>query len=1073
MRVSCAFVAAVSLPMVAFAAGTTANSAVDFNRDIRPIMSDTCFRCHGHDPSSRMANMRLDLRDEAIKPLKNGKIPIVPGHPEQSEIIQRIFDKPGHQMPPDFAHKPLTEAQKDTFRRWVAEGAKYEKPWAYQPIRRPEVPKVANAENPIDAFVLARLEQSGLKMSPEADPRTLIRRVTLDLTGLPPTPEETEAFIKDKSPDAYAKLVERLMASPHYAEKQALYWLDAVRYADSAGFHGDNLWPAWPYRDWVLRAIRDNMSFADFTRDQLAGDLIPNATRDQKIASAYNRLNRYSAEGGIQPKEYLAKYGADRVRTLSTAWLGSTMGCAECHDHKFDPFTSKDFYSMKAFFADIKETGLMPDRGENAWGTKLLLSTPEQQRELDALKSDAATAKAALETAAKKLMASDPGWEKRAVEQRESGKLAWKYQTPLTASASSGATMKIYTTELLDRTYYANGSIKHDRKPGGNLVVAGGPIPDNDVYTVTIRPGAGTWTMLGIDVQQDDSLPGARLARGADGFVLSEVEASMGKEKLPFVLATSTKLGEHPDGPAMAAIDGNPKTGWAEGLGDGHNTMIALRFEKPVATDGKSVITIRLWQESEKRRAVIGRFRVALSSAQYAMPESGDGKQQIEAVKDSDPLCPLNFAVDRGIPKDVLDAFKIEPAKRNDKQNAAVLDFFEVYRPELQEALVAYERADLKRALLEWSIPRVVTTEATTPSITRILPRANWMDDTSEIVQPAIPEFLGKLDTGGRRATRLDLANWLVSPSNPLTARAYVNREWKEFFGAGISKTLDDLGSQGEWPTNPDLLNWLAAEFMHPEYDAAGAHDWDMKHIVRIIVMSRAYRQSSATTPELDQKDPENRLIARQSSIRVDAEIVHDIALDLSGLLTDKFGGPPVKPYEPASYLAAMNFPKRDYSPSRGADLFRRGIYTEWQRTFLHPALLNFDAPTREECTVNRVISNTPLQALDLLNDPIFVEAARAFAYRIEKSGGRGLDRQIDWAFLQAEDRPPKPEERTILEGLYRDSLAQFRTDKKDAVELTSVGESPKPKVSNEANLAAMTMVARAILNLHETITRN
>ena len=1070
-KMAVAFLSGLVATMIAPA--FAASSPVEFNRDIRPIMSDTCFRCHGPDKSSRMANMRLDLRDEATKPLRNGKIPIVPGHPEQSEIIQRVFANDGRRMPPDFAHKPLTEAQKDTIRRWVAEGAKYEAHWAYQPIRRPETPQIEGAENPIDAFILARLQKNGLTMSPEADRRTLIRRLSLDLTGLLPTAEETEAFVKDKSPDAYVKLVDRLMASSHYAEKQALYWLDAVRYADSAGFHGDNLWPAWPYRDWVLRALRDNMPFDEFTRDQLAGDLIPNATRDQKIASAYNRLNRYSAEGGIQPKEYLAKYGADRVRTISTAWLGSTMGCAECHDHKFDPFTSKDFYSMKAFFADIKETGLMPDRGENAWGSKLLLTTPEQQKELDALKSEAASTKAALEAAAQKLIASDPGWEKRAVEQRESGALTWKYQLPLTATASSGATMKIYTTELLDRTYYAGGSLKHDRKPGGNLVVASGPIPDNDVYTVTIRPGAGKWTALGIDIQQDDSLPGARLARGADGFVLSEVEASIGRQKLPFILATTTKLGEHPEGPAMAAIDGDPKTGWAEGLADGHNAMLALRLEKPLETSDKTVITIRLRQEAEKRRAVIGRFRVALSAAQFAMPDSGDGKLQVEAVKDSDPLCPLNFAVDRGIPKDVLDAFKVESAKRNDKQKKAVLDFIEVYRPELQEPLVAYERADLKRALLEWSIPRVVTTEATEPSITRILPRANWMDETSEIVQPAIPAFLGKLDTGGRRATRLDLANWIISPSNPLTARAFVNREWREFFGIGITKTLDDLGSQGEWPTNPELLDWLASEFMHPEFESQGAHDWDMKHLVRTIVMSRAYRQSSASTPLLDEKDPDNRLIARQSRIRVDAEIVHDIALDVSGLLTDKFGGPSVRPYEPPSYLAAMNFPKRDYSPSRGPDLYRRGIYTEWQRTFLHPALLNFDAPTREECTVNRVTSNTPLQALDLLNDPIFVEAARAFAARIEKSGGRSLDRQIDWAFLQAEDRPPKPEEKTILEGLYRDSLAQFRTDKKDAVELTAVGESPAAKTRNEADLAAMTMVARAILNLHETITRN
>jgi hypothetical protein len=1049
---------------------------VSFDRDIRPIMSDTCFRCHGPDKSSRMANLRLDLRDEATKPLANGKTPIVPGKPDQSEIIERIFSDTARRMPPDFAHKTLTAAQKETFRRWVAEGAKYEGHWAYQPIRRPTPPTPGNPAvnpvfNPIDAFIDARLARENLKMSPEADRRTLLRRVSLDLTGLPPTPAEVAAFVNDRSPEAWQKIVDRLLASPHYAEKQAMHWLDAVRYSDSAGFHGDNLLPSWPYRDYILRAFRDNKPFDEFTREQIAGDLIPNASTDQKIASAYNRMNRYSAEGGLQPKEYLAKYGADRVRTLSVAWLGSTMGCAECHDHKFDPFTSKDFYSMKAFFADIKETGLMPDRGADAWGSKLWLPTPQQQNELDSLTAAATAAKQALDDQAKQMMKQDAGWEAEIVKRRDSGALAWIWQKPAGVRSVKGTKLIVYNDELVDSSYYASGSLKTERKRGDGLVVASGPLPDNDTYMVELRPGTGTWTALGIDIHQDESLPGARLARGADRFVLSEVQADLDGRPIQFVLSTSTKTGEQPDGPAMAAIDGDLKTGWSGGLTEARNYMLAVRFGQKISTKADSRITIRLIQQSELRRAVIGRFRVALSNAAFAAPESGDAKKQVEAAIQNEAT--LNIAVDRGVPPEVLDAIAIAPDKRDEKQNKAILEFYELNQPALQPALIRYAGFDLQKTLLQWSIPRVVVTEATEPGITRILPRADWMNETTEIVQPAVPKFLATLDTGGRRATRLDLANWLISPDNPLTARAFSNRMWREFFGTGISRTLDDLGSQGEAPVHPQLLDWLASEFMHPEYDAAGAHPWDVKHLIRTIVMSKAYRQSSASTPELDEKDPDNRLIARQSRFRVDAEIVHDIALDVSGLLNDQFGGPPVKPVEPPGYLLAMNFPKRDYSQSHGADLYRRGIYTQWQRTFLHPALLNFDAPTREECTVNRVNSNTPLQALDLLNDPIFVEASRAFAQRIMKLGTRGPEGQIDWAFLQAEDRAPAADERAILIGLYKDSLRQYRADPKAAADLLAVGESPLPAKTDNAQLAALTMVARAILNLHETITRN
>ena len=451
-----------------------ADSPVRFNRDIRPIMSDTCFRCHGPDQRARVAGFRLDLRDEALKKTRSGATPIVPGSPEQSAVVQRIFADNARVMPPQAIHKELTDAQKQTIRRWIAEGAVYEKHWSYEPVKRPAVPVVKGARNPIDAFVQERLQREGISPSPEADRRTLLRRVTLDLTGLPPTPAEMQAFAADNSSEAYERVVDRLLASPRYAEMQAMHWLDAVRYADSAGFHGDNLWPAWPYRDYVLKAFRDNKPFDQFTREQLAGDLLPNATTDQKIASAYNRLNRASGEGGLQPKEYLAKYGADRVRTLSTVWLGSTLGCAECHDHKFDPFTSKDFYSMKAFFADIRETGLIADRGNNAWGSKLSLGTPEQRLRLDALKKQIEAVQVEQKRTAERMRDQRWEWEDRILAANKSGELAWRYQRPLSAASSHGAKLSIYNDEPVDFDYYLNGSLHSERKRGEGLIVASG-----------------------------------------------------------------------------------------------------------------------------------------------------------------------------------------------------------------------------------------------------------------------------------------------------------------------------------------------------------------------------------------------------------------------------------------------------------------------------------------------------------------------------------------------------------------------------------------------------------------------
>ena len=1019
-------------------AALAAPAQVRFNRDIRPIMSETCFRCHGPDKSSRMVGLRLDLRDEALKPTKSGVTPIVPGEPDKSAIVQRIFATGPRVMPPAFAHKELTAAQKDTIRRWVAEGAKYEGHWAYQPVQRTST----GQGNPIDWFIRQRLAREGLQPSPEADRRTLIRRVTLDLTGLPPTPEEVAAFLKDTSPDAYERLVDRLIASPQYAEQQAMHWLDAVRYADTCGFHGDNAFPAWPYRDYVLRVFRDNRRFDEFTREQLAGDLIPNATTEQRVASAYNRLNRTSAEGGLQPKEYLAKYAADRVRTTVAVWMGSTLGCAECHDHKFDPFTQRDFYSMKAFFADIKETGLVPDRGKTAWGSQLALPTPEQQRQADELKARLIAARDRLAAKMATLEPRRPEWEKQLLARNENGEPAWRFQRPESAQSQNGAVLKVYNDEPVEFTSYEGGTGVAERKPGNGLIVAGGPNPDNETYTITFKPGQGTWTALGIEVVQDESLPGLRVARGADRMILTEVEAETAGKKLPFSVATANLANQSDQYLPIGAIDGDSKTGWAITPHDDESkAMLALRFAQSLHTEAGSAVTVRIHQDSEIRRATMGRFRLALSAGEY-------------------------------VPEALLRALRVAEDKRTAAQKSLVAQHFQFAMPEARSDANEAARLEMAAAMLDAAIPRIVITEATEPAVTRVLPRGDWMNENGDIVRPAIPAFLGKLETGDRRATRLDLANWLVTPENPLTPRVYVNRMWRQFFGIGISKSLDDLGSQGEWPTHLELLDWLAAEFVKPEYRAEGAHAWDVKHLIRTIVTSQTYRQSSMNTPQLDERDPDNRLLARQSRFRVDAEVVHDVALSVSGLLAPKFGGPSAKPYEPDGYLATLNFPKREYAASRGADLYRRGVYTFWQRSFLHPSLLTFDAPTREECTINRVNSNTPLQALVLLNDPIYVEAARVFAQNILLHA-RDLNARVDWAFQRAVSRAPSPTERRTLADLYGASLTQFRNSPADARQLIHVGESPVPQNLQPAELAAMTTVARAVLNMHEIITRN
>jgi hypothetical protein len=1001
-----------TLPMV--------GGSISFNRDIRPIMADTCFRCHGPDKSSRMANLRLDLREEAIKPTRRGDVPIVPGDPSKSLIIQRIFaEKPALLMPPASSHKTLSAEQKQKVRQWIEEGAVYEGHWAYQPVRRPEVPAGA-ASHPVDAFIRVALTTAALKPSPAAEPRTLLRRLYLDLTGLPPSPEEVEEFLRDKN---YEKVVDRLLASDRYAERQAMHWLDAARYADTCGFHGDNPFPAWPYRDYVLRSIRDNKPFDQFTREQLAGDLLPDASRTTRVASAFNRMARTSAEGGLQPKEYLAKYGSDRVRTVAGIWLGATVGCAECHDHKFDPIRQKDFYALKAFFADVKETGLVPDQGPKAWGELLPLPDEQQDQKWTALASEIESVEKELE--AKRQAIDRDAW----ISKLKAASKDWKVQVPVAAKSKNGAVLKIYGNEPVLSVYETGGSVVSDSKPGNGLIVASGPNPDNETYTVTLKPGAGTWYSIGLEVNSDDRLPGARLARGSDRLVVTEVTVAGAKIARARSNVSFWDQGLTP----WNVIDGDASTGWGVATYRSQRAnFLALDFEKPLVTAAGSTVVVTISHDSTWRRAVSGRIRLALAPAENAQPAS---------ERSRDLTIPA-------LPKEI---------------DQAIIDST---HPELSALWTRLSRLESDRENLRVQIPRVVTTVADeNPAETRVLGRGNFMDESGEVVEPAVPGFLGKLETGGKRATRLDLANWIVSRDNPLTARVYVNRVWRRFFGNGLSKVLEDLGSQGELPTHPELLDWLASEFMT---------DWDMKRLVRVIVTSETYKQSSMTTPEMLEKDPENRLLARQSRFRVDAELVRDIALSVSGLLAvDKFGGPSVRPYQPEGYLAALNFPKRDYSESHGPDLYRRGIYTFWQRTFLHPSLAAFDGPSREECTLNRSASNTPIQSLVLLNDPSYVEAARAFGDRL-MTAGSDIGKRIDLAFARAVSRPVTDKERAVLVDLYRKELARYRKSPADAKALVSTGEAPRPaNIRDVADHAATVSVARAILNLHEVITRN
>jgi hypothetical protein len=997
------------MAILACLGATSLARELSYNRDIRPILSDNCFYCHGPDANHRKAKMRLDVREDALKAEA-----FVPGNSDESELVKRILttDEDDLMPPPDSAKK-LTDEQKKTLKDWIAQGAKYEKHWAYIP------PAKADVEgNGIDFLVHKQLKTHGLAPSKQADRRTLARRLYSDLIGLPPKPEDVEAFEKDQSPHAYKNLVEKLLALEHYGERMAIGWLDVVRFADTIGYHSDNPRSIWPYRDYVIRAFNQNKRFDVFTKEQIAGDLLPESGLEQKVASAFNRLLLSTEEGGAQPKDYETRMLTDRVRSIGTAWLGQTIGCAQCHDHKFDPITQKDFYAMGAFFADIKE----PIIGKREEG--MLVPSKEQEVELARLVGEVKKFQDDYDSSHPELDKPFKEWQQKQIEMVEQDRLWQTLKAESTASADG---------------------VKFETLPDGSTL-AKGKKPEKETHQVRLKESPNPLSALRIDALPHDSLPAKGPGRSGNGnFVLNEVIARLERangDRITLPLSAIKADHEQKEFPATAAIDGNTeKGGWAILPEAGKAHQLIVELAEPVKLLAGDALAVEMHFNYGGSHS-IGRFRVSATSS-YDVARR--------------PMLPLPA-------QDVIDL--VMNKARTEDQEKALFAKFKVVAPELEPLRKQLAGAKTAHDTFEKTIPRcLVSSQAEKPRTVRILPRGNFLVETGEIMEPALPGYLNVSETKDQKLTRLDLANWLVSKENPLTARVFVNRLWKQYFGVGLSKVLDDLGSQGEPPANAELLDWLASEFMDS--------GWDMKHMVRTIVMSDTYKQASIPSKDLRARDPFNREIAVQSRWRVEAELIRDNALAISGLLVPKIGGPSVRPYQPDGYWENLNFPVRTYDASKGEDQYRRGLYTWWQRSYLHPSFVALDAPSREECVAERNRSTIPQQALVLLNDPTYVEASRAFATRILKEGGSDVEARIRWAWRQALSRQPTAEELATVTELVKKHQGEFENDTKAAKDLISVGFAPRPEGVNEAELAAWTNVARAIFNLYESVTRS
>jgi hypothetical protein len=1047
------FVVAASSLVASSALTHAAGPKIQFNRDIRPILSENCFACHGPDKNQRKAKLRLDVREVAVE-----KEAIVPGKPDQSKVVEHIYTtNEDDLMPPPKTHKSLTAAQKALLKNWIAAGAEYEPHWAYILPQRRDPPLTKSAKwvrNPIDGFVLATLEAKNIRPSPEADKRTLLRRLSLDLIGLPPTLEEMKAFLADTTPNAYEKQVDRLLNSPHFGERMAVPWLDVVRFSDTVGYHGDQNEDIFPYRDYVIDSFNHNKPFDQFTIEQLAGDLLPNPSDEARVATGFNRLNMMTREGGAQPKEYLAKYAADRVRTVSMAWLGSTMGCAECHDHKYDPFLTKDFYQMEAFFADLRQWGVYMDYGytpnpdlrgfsnDHPFPPEIEIESPYLHRRIAKLESQISDVASKATT---KLL-SDPqkktayeDWRKASLDFLKLWPSGWEMPAPQVMLRLKDTNAVVST----NFTIQPDASVSFSAKQKDDLKLT---LPLSNMWLSAIR------VEIVPHPEATSMAKGSRRKKGSPGSVALSATLKAKADAKPAKLVFFDAEADHKE---ERYANGHPIIGvkdmWRISTDHDHQFGVWL-LDKPVQVKDGAELTVELGN------LAVASARVSVSPFSFDDPlKAGGGELLQNALKSKTS----SASADR----DLVNRTWLLSSQPDANTLAAIRKII----PEIRECRNG-------RAYTMVSVSQ-------TPIVTRVLPRGNWQDESNEPLQPAVPHFLPQIpNPDGRRLTRLDLARWLVSAENPLTARAVVNRLWKQFFGSGISAVVDDLGVQGEWPVHPELLDWLACEFQSPESTAPSpksnsrtqdsVHPWDVKHIVKLMVMSSTYREESNQRPEVKDVDPNNRLLASQSPRRLDAEFVRDNALTIAGLLNEEIGGPSAFPYQPAGYYANLQFPDRDYHANTDVRQYRRGVYAHWQRTFLQPMLANFDAPAREECIAARNVSNTPQQALTLLNDPTFVEASRMFAARlISTTGGSDADR-LERAFELALARPSRDKEKQSLLTFLAAQRKYYGKNADDAAKLLRIGNASEPKKASADELAAWTQVCRVILNLQETITK-
>ncbi len=1006
----------------------TASAAekVLFNRDVRPILSQNCFACHGFDAKKREADLRLDVRESAIGKAESGKAAIVPGKLEESELWHRIHaTDPTEIMPPPKHHAPLTAKQKEILRSWIEQGAEYEGHWAFTKPVSPVVPAMTvEGGNVIDAFIQQTLQEKKLTFSPEADRSTLLRRLSLDLIGLPPSPEEVLAFVSDQNPGAYEQAVERLLASPHFGERMAMPWLDAARYADTNGYSIDGGRHAWLWRDWVIKAFNDNMSYDQFLLKQLAGDLLPDATDADRMATAFQRNHSITHEGGTIPEENLTNYTADRVKTYGEAVIGLTMACAQCHDHKYDPITQKDYYQMFAFFNRLDDIGLDGNGGNNARpaiNAMTPLSTPE---EVETVKIDLAAAEADL---AKDRPTEQAAWEAR---QKES-------------HANLGKDFVTQSCELIAASTPNGSPDRLKIQPDQSLDIHGG---DYAAYTISSKLPAGMKQIDGLRIVFEPSAH-AHNSLGYSGgtFVMTTVNVAASgfpagnvDPNAPLPLKRITASDQRPGFPVSALWSSDPKTGWSPNGGN-QPQHVTLTFARPLDVAALPYLTAEIVFNYGSGHNP-GKVRMLAFTGQ---------------TDDSD------------LPADVWSAIQTDPSQRNPEQAKRISDYFREFSEDC--ALARYRVANLRERLqvLTQKHSVLVMNESQNPRKTHILERGVYSSPLEE-VQPNTPSFLPALNKPN--ATRLDLAQWTVSRENPLTARVAVNRLWEVAFGRGLSTSTADFGSQGMWPTHPELLDWMAVQFMD--------RGWNVKEMMKLIVMSRTYRQSSHTTAAVMERDPVNEWYARGPRFRLSAESIRDQALAVSGLLVSRIGGPSVKIYQPGDLWRAVSHygstpaTAQTFVQDHGEKLYRRSLYTYWKRTLPPTSLATFDAPNREVCTVGRTNTNTPLQALVLLNDPQFVEAARHFGLRMLRQGGDERS-GLSYGFRAIVSRDPSPKELALLESALREELSKFSSKEETARQYLGTGESSLSSEFPLEKQAAWAAVAQLLLNLSETITRN